>query len=304
MMRRYLLFLTGILLACNPQQQPDNTFDVSVKTPAFHGEPKVLVDEAHNNMHKASGTYKPFVNLVANDGCSVRNNTELFSEGSLAGYNLLVIANAKGGEHDNKQTAAFTDAECEAVKAWVEAGGSLLLIADHYPFGSAAENLAQKFGVHMFNGETSDTIYFTGNAEFKDRLVFSKENGLLALNEITQGTSANDVVNTVIADRGQSLSIPDSSTVLLKLSPASLHALPDSIWTDGDKTYTRFAEPVSAYGNCQGVAIRAGKGRVIILGEASMLTAQTFKDEKFGMNSGDNDNKQFTLNLVRWLLKK
>lgn len=302
-MKYYLLFLLIMLSACASQQRPDNSYDVSVKDPAFTTlHPVVEVDEAHNNTHTISGTYRPFARLISNDGTTVRNNDQPFSTGSLTHIDLLVIANAKGGKHDDKQEAAFSPAECAAVKQWVERGGSLLLIADHYPFGSAAENLSQQFGVHMFNGETTDTIY--GGGSFNDRLVFSSKNQLLTMNEITQGTKSSDAANTVVADRGQSLSIPDSSIVLLKLSPASFHALPDSIWKDGDKTYTRFADPVPAYGNCQGVAMKFGKGKVIILGEASMLTAQTFEGEKFGMNAGDNDNKQFTLNIVRWLLKK
>lgn len=302
-MKYCLLLMLIILGACASQQRPDDTYDVSVKDPAFSStHPVVVLDEAHNNMHTISGTYGPFARLISNDGCTVRDNDDDFSIESLTNVDLLVIANAKGGKHNAKQEAAFSIAECDAVKQWVEAGGSLLLIADHYPFGSAAENLAQQFGVHMFNGETTDTIHGGGN--FKDRLMFSSKNQLLAINEITQGANSSDAVNTVIADRGQSLSIPDSSIVLLKLSQSSLHALPDSIWTEGDKTYTRFADPVSAYGNCMGVAMSIGKGKVVILGEASMLTAQTFEGEKFGMNAGNNDNKQFTLNIVRWLLKK
>lgn len=298
-----LLCLLITLAACAPpQQRPDNSFDVSVKNPAFNGSPVVLLDEAHNNMHTATTTYEPFVNLIANDGCRVRNSSDLFTVSTLSSCDLLVIANAKGGKHNHKGDVAFSEEECAAVEQWIMAGGSLLLIADHYPFGSAAENLSERFGVHMFNGETSDTIY--GGGSYKDRLVFSTKNKLLAQNEITQGIVSSDAVNTVIADRGQSLTIPDSAIVLLTLSPSSLHALPDSTWTDGDKTYTRFADPVSAYGNCQGVALQFGKGKVVILGEASMLTAQVFDGEKFGMNAGNNDNKQFTLNLVRWLLKK
>lgn len=304
-MKKITLFLLLIILcACASQQRPDDSFDVSVKNPAFGNDrhPVILIDEAHNNMHTILGTYSPFAKLISNDGCSVRDNEELFTDQTLGLADLLVIANAKGGKHDEKEQNAFSAAECSAVKRWVEAGGSLLLIADHYPFGSAAENLAQQFGVHMFNGETTDSLH--GGGSFKDRLMFSKQNQLLAINEITQGSAMADAVNTVIADRGQSLTIPDSSIVLLKLSETSFHALPDSMWQDGGKTYTRFADPVSAYGNCQGVAMQVGKGRVIIMGEASMLTAQTFEEEKFGMNAGDNDNKQFTLNIVRWLLKK
>lgn len=303
MMKYYLPFLLLVLCACSSHQHPDNSFDVSVENPAFEKtHPIILLDEAHNNVHTISGTYGPFARLISNDGCTVRENDALFTNESLADADLLVIANAKGGKHDDKQKPAFTAAECATVRRWVEAGGSLLLIADHYPFGSASENLSQQFGVHMFNGETTDSIY--GGGSFKDRLMFSSKNQLLAIHEITQGTNSSDAVDIVITDRGQSLTIPDGSIVLLKLSESSFHALPDSTWKDGDKTYTRFADPVSAYENCQGVAMDIGKGKVVILGEASMLTAQTYEGEKFGMNTGNNDNKQFTLNLVRWLLKK
>ena len=302
-MKYYLLLVLIIFSACASRQRPDDTYDVSVKDPAFEAtHPIIVLDEAHNNTHTISGTYGPFAKLISNDGCTVRDNDEPFSAKSLMGADLLVIANAKGGKHNAKETAAFSTAECKAVKQWVEAGGSLLLIADHYPFGSAAQNLSQQFGVHMFNGETTDTIH--GGGSFKDRLQFSSKNQLLAMNEITQGINSSNAVTTVIADRGQSLNVPDSAIVLLKLSESSFHALPNSIWTKGDKTYTRFADPVPAFGNCQGLAMKVGKGKVIILGEASMLTAQTFEGEKFGINAGDNDNKQFALNIVRWLLKK
>jgi hypothetical protein len=51
-----------------------------------------------------------------------------------------------------------------------------------------------------------------------------------------------------------------------------------------------------------------GKGRVVILGEAAMLTAQISKstepsspDQKFGMNTPGNDDRQFALNILHWL---
>ena len=53
----------------------------------------------------------------------------------------------------------------------------------------------------------------------------------------------------------------------------------------------------------RGLAIKAGKGRIVILGEAAMLTAQQYKGEKFGMNTRGNDNKQFALNIMHWLSK-
>jgi hypothetical protein len=63
----------------------------------------------------------------------------------LEGYDILVIANAQGAEKSEDPKAAesaFTEEECEAVWNWVNAGGSLLLIADHDPHGGAAESQA------------------------------------------------------------------------------------------------------------------------------------------------------------------
>jgi hypothetical protein len=295
-----------VLSSCTSQQKPDNDFDVSVSSPAYISDgPVVMFDEAHHNIHTTTGTYKPFVKLISNDGYVVKPNSEPFSKETLEGFDLLVISNAKGGKNVKKYLPAFTEAECEAVSEWVKEGGSLLLIADHYPMGKAAENLSQKFGVHMFSDSgTADSVHFEGGSEFKDKLVFSRENNLLQENEITNGSNQQEYLKRIVSDRGQSLSIPASASVILKLSDHSYHAIPDSIWDIGSDTYTRFGEPVSSKGNCQGLALKHGKGRVIILGEAAMITAQKFKGEKFGMNTPGNDNKQFALNIMHWLSRK
>ncbi len=70
----------------------------------------------------------------------------------------------------------------------------------------------------MYNGEVYDSIYFEGDSTFRDKLVFSRENSLLQDNEITNGKNSNESITKVVSDRGQSLSIPDSAMVLLKLS--------------------------------------------------------------------------------------
>lgn len=298
----YFWIATILFSSCNAQQKPDKKYDVSVKTQTYiSNHPKVLFDEGHNNMHTLKGTYSPFVNLIMNDGYIVQKNTSAFSKRSLEEFSILVISNAKGGKRNFKYKPAFTDTECKVVKEWILQGGSLLLIADHYPLGSAANNLSSQFGVHMYNGEVYDSIYFEGDSTFRDKLVFSRENSLLQDNEITNGKNSNESITKVVSDRGQSLSIPDSAIVLLRLSKHSYHILPDSIWDIGKTTYTRFTDPSPAYGNCQGLAIKAGKGRVVILGEAAMLTAQQYKGEKFGMNTPGNDNKQFALNIMHWL---
>jgi hypothetical protein len=298
----YLLMIVFLFTSCNAKQKPDKKFDVSVKTQTYVSDhPKVLFDEGHNNMHTINGTYSPFVNLIRNDGYIVQKNLSPFSKSSLEEFNILIISNAKGGKRKFKYKPAFTEVECEVVKEWVLHGGSLLLIADHYPLGSASNNLSNQFGVHMYNGEVFDSVYFEGDSAFRDKLVFSRENNLLQDCEITNGNNPNERITKVVADRGQSLSIPDSAIVLLRLSERSYHILPDSTWDIGKTTYTRFSDPFPAYGNCQGLAKKVGKGRVVILGEAAMLTAQLYKREKFGMNTPGNDNKQFAINIMHWL---
>jgi hypothetical protein len=55
----------------------------------------------------------------------------------------------------------------------------------------------------------------------------------------------------------------------------------------------------------QGAALSVGKGRVAVFGEAAMFTAQTDDADpkiKTGFSApGAESNKQFALNVARWL---
>ena len=67
-------------------QAADPNFDAKVAKPAYTKDgPKVLFDEAHNNFHTASGRYKPFADLITNDGYQVIPNTQKFSADVLQG---------------------------------------------------------------------------------------------------------------------------------------------------------------------------------------------------------------------------
>jgi hypothetical protein len=60
--------------------------------------------------------------------------------------------------------------------------------------------------------------------------------------------------------------------------------------------------PVPAGGHSQAVAIEVGKGRVVVLGEAGMISAQIdAQGGKMGMNVPGNDNQAFALNVFHWL---
>ncbi len=294
----FLFFFSVFAANTKAQQQPDPDFDVTVKQPAYtKKKPKVLFDEAHNNFHTTEGRYKPFVQLITNDGYQVTPNKEEFTANTLKGYDILIISNALGASAMSAAEAgnpAFTDEECDAVRDWVKAGGSLLLIADHAPMGGAAEILSKRFGVDMSKVYTLDTA----NADLKDGgsdgwIIYSRENGLLADHPITQGRNASEKINRVVAFTGQSLKGGEGSTAFLKLAD-----------TAGDyDTVTK--KEVSAKGRSQGIALKFGKGRVVILGEAAMLTAQLAGNDKrkFGMNRSGNDNRQFALNIMHWLSK-
>jgi hypothetical protein len=63
--------------------QADPNFNTQVAQPAYtRKHPKVLFDEAHNNHHTTTGRYKPFVDLISNDGYQVAPNKEVLKEGA------------------------------------------------------------------------------------------------------------------------------------------------------------------------------------------------------------------------------
>src|SRR5690349_6868924 len=170
-----------LLLTCVnafAQQMADPEFDTSVARPAYKKDgPRVMFDEAHHNFHTSDGRYKPFVDLLANDGYNVIRNHQPFIKTRLSSFKILVIANALGAEEDDDKGAdesAFTEEEIAAVADWVKGGGALLLIADHAPFGSAASRLSNSFGVDMSKGYTFDPKNsLAGNPTI---LIFSREN--------------------------------------------------------------------------------------------------------------------------------
>jgi hypothetical protein len=335
------LALALAVLAATPalaQQGPDTTWTPNVPRPAYTGNgPRVGIDEAHLNFHTATGNYRPFATLLRADGYRVEASTARFTRESLAAFDVLVIANARGGTGLEALTSpAFTPEECAAVREWVRGGGSLLLIADHAPFGTAAESLSQQFGVDMSKGWTFDTT--PGNAEGNPTFLrYDRENGLLGTHPILQGRDDDERVSRVVTFTGQSLSIPAGADVLLRLSPTAQDRLPptveearaqavrrqqvvDSVLAamrahGAVDTMAAVMTPVRdtgpqrlapAAGRAQGLAIRFGSGRVVILGEAAMLSAQVVnlpgrEPMRMGLNVPGHDDQQFALNILHWL---
>ncbi len=287
------------------EQLYDRSFDARVAEPAYPtGGPRVLFDEAHRNHHTAGGRYKPFADLITNDGYDVTPNRDPFSAERLGGVPVLVVVCAKGS-NDANDAPAFTDEETAAVDKWVRSGGSLLLVTDHFPFGAAAESLGQRFGVEMGNGMAEDPKHHEPGLG-ESHLIFSRENGLLLDHPITRGRNTAERVERVLSFTGQSLKGPAEAAAFMSLSDTAVDrpaATPKVEKVGGDVRVTMtYGDPVSAKGRAQGVALDVGKGRVVILGEAGMLSAQRDRrGSPVGMNFPGYDNRKLALNIMHWL---
>ena len=308
---RPLLLLVFAASPALGQQVPDTAFDVSVPRPAFSARaPRVVLDEAHNNFHTASGRYLPFVNLLRNDGFRVTSGRAAFTANGLREAEILVIANALPAERTveaERVSSAFTAAEADAVGEWVAEGGALLLIADHAPFGGAAAILASRFGVDFGDGFVYDTANYLTSLGAQNLpavasiMVFSRDNRLLGEHPILAGRDPRERINRVIAFTGQSMSIPARASVLLRLSRTAVEAPTREALREYGGTLVA--------GRALGIALRYGRGRVVILGEAAMMSAQIAGGNPearrtqllMGMNHPGSDDKQFALNVMRWL---
>lgn len=294
-----------------PFQEGDSSFDSTVRAPAYSGNhPRVLFDNAHYNIHKSSGRYKPFVDLISNDGYTVVANAEPFSESALERHDILVVANALGFRGAAQQIAnllrlegkvdfdidAFSSTEVRAVTEWVRHGGALLLIADHAPCGEAARSLARAFSVEMTDGYVEDPRHHDPRTDVASFLVYARMDGTLLEHAITSGRSADERLSTVVSFTGQSLRVPEGAVPFLRLSESAIHY---------PARRAKVVDRQSAVGLAQGVALQFGAGRVVVLGEAAMLTSQVTgggsRTFRMGLAYPGYDNRQLALNIMHWL---
>ena len=330
MIRVLLQMLLGFVLytvielpiGIHAQQIADPNFNSSVDHPAYRRtHPTVVIDEAHSNFHTAEGRYKPFADLLRSDGYQVLSGTKRFDKGILRGVRVLVISNAQAPDAtDDFSGLAFTEQECDIVRDWVRAGGSLLLIADHTPYGNAAENLAQRFGVEMGKGfvlDLANSFDLPSSEPNPTFLMFSRSNGLLGHHPLLRGRNPSEQVQRVVAFTGQSLGVPRSATALLKLGPSAYESPSRSeleaalgIDSKGGPSQTSVTGHAKAVADrAQGIAMKFGKGRVIVFGEAAMFSAQLIwfkegeqqREFKMGMSVLGSDDRQLALNVLHWL---
>ena len=138
--------------------------------------------------------------------------------------------------------------------------------------------------------EQGDTAHADKGPDAQDSwIIFSRGNELLGDHAITRGRNASERINSVTTFTGQSLTGGEGSTSLLTLAA-----------TSGDYNPATHQE-IPAGGRSQAVALAFGKGRVVITGDAAMLSAQAEGNVRFGMQRAGNDDRQFALNIMHWL---
>ncbi len=280
------------------QQVPDTTFAPPIARPAFAPGmgPVVLIDEGHHNFHTLGGRFAAFARLVARDGFVLRPHAGPFTRAALDSARVLVISNALAERNVEAWhlpvASAFDPTEVRVVEAWVRDGGSLLLVADHMPFGGAAEELAAAFGVFLSNGFAQDA---SGQSEF----VLRRGDGLLHAHPVTDGRGPAERVDSVKVFTGQAFRTAMPVDTLLEMGRGSVVLLPEVAWQ-----FSPLTPQVRADGMLVAAALTHGRGRVVVFGEAAMLTAQLAGPQRVpaGMNSPEAaHHPRLVLNTVRWL---
>lgn len=321
-----LLVALAVANAAQAQVQvPDSAYVPRVEKPAFtKRHPVVMVDEAHHNYFTAKGYYRGLTALLEADGMRVVPGVQPFSPALLKNCDVLVVADARGAARADVPAArnsAFRPLECDVVRDWVRQGGSLLLVADSSPYASAMDSLARRFGVDMAKGYTVDTRRVDPEMNNQGCIVFRRDQGALGDHVILRGRGRNERVDRVASFSGQSLAGPPGSRGLLLLGPSSW----DVPFTSDARRETdprlrakadtssvpRTPGSAPAMGRFQGLAFGFGRGRVVVLGDGAMLTAQSLLGDearrrgrdrlRIGLNRPDLDNERFALNVARWL---
>ena len=307
-----LTLLGGVAAAQDQMGDPD--FTPTVPSPAYpDGGPTVVLDEAHGSDQTIDGRYRAFAAVLGADGYDVVRGTTRFDEGGLDQVNVLVIANAAALPPEEGGPSAFTESEIDALDAWVRAGGALLLAADHAPHGDAAAPLAARFGVGMGKGYAF-RLTETGLTTTLD---YDLDPDRPDAHPILRGRSVAERVRRVRAFTGQSLSPPLDAEVLLPMADGRwegadrdvLGVIRERMAADDDVAAVLSDLAVPIVDGAQGLALQHGDGRVVVLGEAGMLTAQLIRfppedqreDIRFGLTTPGHDNQQFLLNILHWL---
>ena len=290
------------------QQVNDTEFRFVNPAPAcgFGEGARLCVDEGHNNQIVIGGRYDPFFSILAADGYRVERLASLEGLGS-SSCDALIIANAQASENVGEASwayphpSAFSREEISRVALWVRRGGNLLLIADHAPFAGGSADMGYVLGVAM------NDVWAYNTPRGMTPEVFRIADGTVQHHSITEGRNPTERIDSIATWVAHPFAAAEGTEPVLVFGPQAtsyvmigemgqlLEEIPEDDWP-------RFR----IGGFLLAAAKHWGEGRIVVLGDGSMCTAQLYgvRREPLGMNNpAGSQNAQFCLNSIRWLTR-
>ncbi|RJP32934.1 MAG: hypothetical protein C4547_12865 [Phycisphaerales bacterium] len=132
-------------------------------------------------------------------------------------------------------------------------------------------------------------------------MTFSTNRGNVGNHPImSKAVAEGDAASIRVFGFGQSMSVPKGATALLKLSDTAVDSVRKDVEGVPGADFDWIEQ--AARGRAMAVAFTFGSGRVVMVGNADMLTARHTKEfEPFGMNAPSNRNREFLIGIMRWL---
>jgi hypothetical protein len=286
-------------VSTGPKYRGDIDFHPRSKDPAFKvSGPKVCFDEGHNNLAVDKGFYKPVWELIESDGYKLVHKKESFTLANLQECRILYVSAVLGyPKYDTKENkklakrSAFSNAEISAISKWVHNGGSLLLMTDHKPMGTAAGKLLAEFKVYGSDTNVRNAKHPV--APFQEDGIFSIPTSQMNWESpIIRGRNESERLKEIYFFYGQALKGPKQSDVFLKTgSDALIGGQYDEPVLNPDEF------PAAA------LALKVGKGRLVVFGDATVFTSKMdlHLNEPTGINRPGSSNIQMALNVFHWL---
>lgn len=298
----YLLILCCFLLSKSllAQQVIDSLFVGKVNNPAylFNQGPIIFVDAYHNNGITLNNGFSPVAEILKKDGYKLLPLTKEFVETQLDSTSIVVIIDALHEINiDNWKLptpSAFTDQEINKINNWVKNGGNLLLVADHMPFPGASKKLAEEFDIEWINGFVIDSLLW-------DLSEFKKKDKTLLKHAITQGRVIDESIDAVFSYYGSGFKINNPKIVgLFRFNKK------DIVSYQTEEAWKMFPNtPLLSTSNLyQAAALEHGKGRIVVVAESSLFSAQLVGKNRIpvGINYIEKgQNLQFVINVFHWL---
>jgi hypothetical protein len=296
------ILISALVLAVAGASARETPIGRSTAPCSVGGAPVVLIDDAHQNSQRS--TFRGLMELLAGAGFCVRQSASAITSAALKEARILVISNPGGWDGPE---ASLNATEVSAVMAWVQAGGSLLLILDHAPAPKNAAMLTAALGVPAWHDgyamvKVSDRLL--PNIIFWQPAViptdapsvgatgpgggtgYQGKDAVLTRHPITEGRSSAERVQRIATFGGSAFRAPAGAEPLMILpaQAASFQA------PGATPSLTVETPSISVAGWLQGAVMKHGTGRVALFGESGFFSGGPAAD-----------NRLFILNVIHWL---